>query len=65
MLSGQSTFDQSGLPEKVTVLQFELYFRHGMTHEARVLEQRLCVCTTSRETSPDCEEQSPKDLRAD
>ena len=54
MLSGQSTFDQSGLPEKVTVLQFELYFRHGMTHEARVLEQRLCVSTTSRETSPDC-----------
>ena len=65
MFNGQSAFDQSGLPEKVTVLQFELYFRHCMIYEARVLEQRLCVSATSRETSPDYKEQSLKDLRAD
>ena len=41
MLNGQSTFDQSGLPEKVRILQCEVYFRHGMIYEARVLGQRL------------------------
>lgn len=52
MLNGQYTFDQSSLPEKVIMLQFEVYFRHGMIYEARVLGQRLWVSTTSRETSP-------------
>ena len=36
MLTGQYTFDQFSLPEKVTVLQLEFYFRHGMIYEARV-----------------------------
>ena len=65
MLNGQYTFDQSGLPEKATILQFEVYFRHGMIYEARVLGQRLWVFTTSRETSPDRKVQSLKDLRGD
>ena len=58
-------FDQSGDPEKVTVLHFELCFRHGKIYEARVLEQRLWVSATSRETYPDCKVRSLEDLRAD
>ena len=41
MLNGRYTFDQSDRPKKVTILQFEVCFRHGMMYEARVLGQRL------------------------
>ena len=65
MLNGQSTFDQSGFAEKVTVLQLEVYFRHDMIYEAHVLKQRLRFSATSKENSPNFKVESLKDLRVD